>query len=577
MLWSYYSTAHELNDKPLPSSGPAVSALTPATIDDMMEKAWKEHDLKVAEPATPGEFARRAYLDFYGRVPTRDELKTFLKNPDRNALCDALSKNRQGSENLAYLLATDLKPETPAEDGREELHASLEDFLFERMQKKEPWKDVVKRLIDPGVRDGSGSFLRNLRGQEPEETADPRFYQYDMHPATGVIAGKFLGSQVQCAQCHAHPFAEWSQADYWGVNSALRTMNFFVSRRNDPRDVEYDAPKGRVGKASPRYFDGTQLDRGEIDSLEQLAGKVSGDRRLNITLANRLWTFLFGAGLNTPSAPDDLFSGPKGELNVGSHTALLKRLAEYLEQTSDPKAFLGLLCKTKAYGLSSENVAGQDTEQAENLFAKSALRKLSLRQVVRSILAIGSPERAYQNSIDDLLAEALFKGGFRNSPNVPVEAVYGTHEMLTLLNNPVVAQRLSNNASQNIDEVYESVLGRSPTAEEKTKAAKLLSAPPHPEREILRMFEPEANRVLQGPNFDTTSEEAWTSFKKELPKAIEEAQRAKDPEKLDQWFARYKKVDLFRGVPSLKRYLSDPGLRDLMTTLIASHEFNYNH
>ena len=27
----------------------------------------------------------------------------------------------------------------------------------------------------------------------------------------------FLGVQLQCAQCHNHPFTDWKQTEYWGM------------------------------------------------------------------------------------------------------------------------------------------------------------------------------------------------------------------------------------------------------------------------------------------------------------------------------------------------------------------------
>jgi hypothetical protein len=30
------------------------------------------------------------------------------------------------------------------------------------------------------------------------------------------VAQLFLGTRMQCAQCHHHPFEKWSQQDYYG-------------------------------------------------------------------------------------------------------------------------------------------------------------------------------------------------------------------------------------------------------------------------------------------------------------------------------------------------------------------------
>ncbi len=48
------------------------------TIDQHIERVWKENGLKPSAPATDGEWCRRVYLDVLGRIPTVDELKAFL-------------------------------------------------------------------------------------------------------------------------------------------------------------------------------------------------------------------------------------------------------------------------------------------------------------------------------------------------------------------------------------------------------------------------------------------------------------------------------------------------------------------
>src|SRR5437763_1031528 len=35
--------------------------------------------------------------------------------------------------------------------------------------------------------------------------------------ATDTISKVFMGVQLQCAQCHNHPFTGWKQEEYWGM------------------------------------------------------------------------------------------------------------------------------------------------------------------------------------------------------------------------------------------------------------------------------------------------------------------------------------------------------------------------
>ena len=37
-----------------------------------------------------------------------------------------------------------------------------------------------------------------------------------------MTAKIFLGLQVQCTQCHNHPFNEWKQQKFWEINAFFR-------------------------------------------------------------------------------------------------------------------------------------------------------------------------------------------------------------------------------------------------------------------------------------------------------------------------------------------------------------------
>ena len=40
--------------------------------------------------------------------------------------------------------------------------------------------------------------------------------------ATAKTSQVFLGVQVQCTQCHNHPFNDWKQNQFWELNAFFR-------------------------------------------------------------------------------------------------------------------------------------------------------------------------------------------------------------------------------------------------------------------------------------------------------------------------------------------------------------------
>ena len=57
--------------------------------------------------------------------------------------------------------------------------------------------------------------------------------------ATAASAKIFMGVQVQCTQCHNHPFNSWKQRKFWEFNSFLRQTRALRRYKSGTRDVEF--------------------------------------------------------------------------------------------------------------------------------------------------------------------------------------------------------------------------------------------------------------------------------------------------------------------------------------------------
>ena len=97
-----------------------------------------------------------------------------------------------------------------------------------------------------------------------------------------------MGVQVQCAQCHNHPFNDWQQERFWQLNSFFRqavTLRRFDRTAGGGRiravaladqdfggegqtpeeaEVYYEHPDGRLAAAYPVFLEGTPL-KTEVD------------------------------------------------------------------------------------------------------------------------------------------------------------------------------------------------------------------------------------------------------------------------------------------------------------------------
>src|SRR5262249_39647759 len=109
--------------------------------------------------------------------------------------------------------------------------------------------------------------------------------------ATAMTSKIFLGLQVQCTQCHNHPFNEWKQQKFWEFNAFFRqtkaVREFGQGGRRDVENVRlvnhdfagegsggsggrgsaseaiiyYELRNGLLQSAFPVFVDGTEVSK----------------------------------------------------------------------------------------------------------------------------------------------------------------------------------------------------------------------------------------------------------------------------------------------------------------------------
>ena len=392
-----------------PASAPSASqkaaaAAAAQNLDGLLTQSWQSAGVTPSPPADDGEFLRRVTLDLIGRVPTLGETDGFLADtaPDKRArLVDRLLASPAFGENWADLTQALLfggQPDRKIEkdDPRSFFVTALnENWHYDRF--------VTDLLTASGpLRDyPAGAFLvaRAKAGGGPEAAA-------------GAVARIFMGLQIQCAQCHDHPYDKrWKQTDFYGlVGYFARTkarrdkgMNggtvMGESKMMAATYELFDQPRGEAKMRAPGAskevvikprFLGRVLEEPAGESRRQtLARAVVASDLFAKTLAGRIWAQLFGAGPVDPW--DDL-----GAENDPKHPALLGTLADDFRKSGhDVKALLREIVLCTAYARSSAPAAaGQDDQGAAvRAFARARVRPLAPEQLFRSLLvATGADE-----------------------------------------------------------------------------------------------------------------------------------------------------------------------------------------
>ena len=84
------------------------------------------------------------------------------------------------------------------------------------------WGNPLKKEFVAGVYNTVG-----LNSPEGKVDSSPQDQLDKVNMEQGVLATSstsriFLGQQVQCTQCHNHPFNDWTQQQFWSMNSFFR-------------------------------------------------------------------------------------------------------------------------------------------------------------------------------------------------------------------------------------------------------------------------------------------------------------------------------------------------------------------
>ncbi|MDF1860370.1 MAG: DUF1549 domain-containing protein [Verrucomicrobiales bacterium] len=194
-------------------------------IDALVEAGLKKNDLKPNAEISDETFLRRAYLDIVGRIPTIEEAEEFHGSTyDRKReqlIADLLESD--GAVSHGYNFWADvLRINTELGSNAAEAEAAYQLWLKKTIAENRPYDQFVRELV--GARgtiwdNGAIGYYMRDRGMPLDNMSN--------------TVRVFLGTRLECAQCHDHPFDKWTQMDYfkmaafsYGMAATDRVDNF---------------------------------------------------------------------------------------------------------------------------------------------------------------------------------------------------------------------------------------------------------------------------------------------------------------------------------------------------------------
>jgi hypothetical protein len=458
-------------------------------IDEAIDACLRAEKVAPSPRCDDGEFVRRVYLDITGHIPSAEKAAAFLDSRALNKraeLIDELLAGNEYGKHQADIWQALLLPRTS--DNRFVSFDKMTAWLEKRFNDNKPWDQMVRDILTAqGDMDKNGAITYFLANLTPDKLTDN---------ATRV----FLGVQLQCAQCHDHPFTKWKQDEYWGMaafftkvringnprQAAMQGGTLGISENGKGRPIRLPISAKRV---PPKFLQGEQPKLSSSDAYRPVLAQwmtSPQNRYFSRAMVNRLWAQFFGRGLVNPI--DDMHDG-----NQPSHPQLLADLSAQLAASGfDVKQFIRALCNSEAYQRTSKPIAG-NRDAVPELFSRMAVKVLTPEQLFDSlVLVVGAPNQAnlprrpaiaaaarFRNITPRMLFVAFFKG---DDNAEPTEYQAGIPQVLRLMNSPFV-----NNASmltpilksgkspeQIVEHLYLATLSRRPSAHELQRCVTLV-------------------------------------------------------------------------------------------------------
>jgi hypothetical protein len=281
----------------------------PTKVDELVVNKLRKVGIVQSELCTDAEFLRRVSLDVTGTLPTPAEVRAFLldQSPDKRTrkidellerpgyvawwttkLCDFTGNSDDKLNNV-----------TPIQ-GEASKHWYA--WIEKRVRDNVPYDKIMEGIVmavsrNPGEsyedycrnvsklyhKDGPGAVgyadrqgLAHFWSRQNFQTSEDRVIAF---------AYTFLGTRIQCAQCHKHPFDQWTQDDFRQFEGFFKsTVGRQAARPDAKADYErmlatFEKAKDLKGNDLRRVLADEVRDGAVIPLAEVYAVKAQPPRR----------------------------------------------------------------------------------------------------------------------------------------------------------------------------------------------------------------------------------------------------------------------------------------------------------
>ncbi len=493
-LWAGVSSAPLCAQEKL---GPQSMA---AKIDKRLQDKWQ--GVEPAPLADDAEFLRRLFLDLAGRIPRVSEVRTFLEDTSADRRWRAVEQLLESPRYVKHFSATWKNLLLPANVNEPLQLTDFRTWLEEQVRANTPYDRMVREILTTPLPD-NGRDLR--RGSQALPTPPAAFFLANERKAENLAASTariFLGVKLECAQCHDHPQARWTRAQFWELAAFFPPLEEPGGLRPTARQIRI-AGTDKVVSAKLLTGQEPAWSDGEEPRIALARWLTAADNPYFArTAVNRLWAHFFGVGLIDPVDDEPTDDNPV------SHPELLAELTgQFVAHDFDIQYLIRTITATKAYQRTSART--HKSQDDLRVFARMAVRGLTAEQLFDSIaLATGFREKTSgpAASFLDLANITSERGNFVNrfaSQERVTEKQVSILQALALMNGKFVADATSLDKSttlaavvdtpfmtskQKIETLYLAALSRQPRADELRRLTVYIESTSEPRKALGDVF-----------------------------------------------------------------------------------------
>ncbi|HEU0121619.1 MAG TPA: DUF1549 domain-containing protein, partial [Bryobacteraceae bacterium] len=365
-------------------------------VDDAVFAKLKRFHILPSELSDDGEFLRRVCLDLTGTLPPPERVREFLAMKDpkkREKLIDALIASPEFIDYWTFRFADIFRVAIFANGLTPKFSQKYWEWIRENVETNRPYDEVARERLSA---EGYGAASRH-------------FIPYNqIGPPADVMAEEvrvFFGRRLDCAQCHNHPYENWSQDQFWGMAAFFGRLfkagpvvfdhpsNMDWSSKDVDGKIEVLHPRTKAS-VSPALLDSSPLAlRPDGNPRKELAKWMTAHPYFAEASVNRIWGYFFARGIVDPV--DDFRS-----TNPPTHPELLAELAKDFQKNGyDLRRLMKTITMSRTYQMAHHPNASNKSDVTN--YSHTLSRAIDAEVLLDAVVAVTGVSETFSTAVNE--------------------------------------------------------------------------------------------------------------------------------------------------------------------------------